>query len=77
MRLAVIGDVHGQWHAADVVALQRLGAHCALFVGDYGEEDLALVQSIAEIQHVKAMLLGNHDAWCAPQTRHRARQLPL
>ena len=66
----MIGDVHGQWHAADVVALRSLGAHCALFVGDYGEEDLALVQSIAEIEHTKAMLLGNHDAWCAQNCAH-------
>lgn len=64
VRLAVIGDVHGQWNPEDVVALGRLGAHCALFVGDFGEEDLPLVHSIAGIDHPKAVLLGNHDAWC-------------
>ena len=68
VRLAVIGDVHGQWHAADVVALHQLGADCVLFVGDFGEEDLKLVTGIANIDHPKAVILGNHDAWCPPDT---------
>ena len=63
VRLAVVGDVHGKWHAADVVALQHLEADCALFVGDIGEEDLELVGAIADMDHPKAVILGNHDAW--------------
>ena len=66
--MAVIGDVHGQWHAADVVALHQLGADCVLFVGDFGEEDLKLVTGIANIDHPKAVILGNHDAWCSTDT---------
>ncbi|MEB3289480.1 MAG: TIGR04168 family protein [Leptolyngbya sp.] len=61
--LAVVGDVHDQWSEADGLALQQLGVDLALFVGDFGNEAVALVRQIARLDLPKAVILGNHDAW--------------
>jgi hypothetical protein len=34
-----------------------------VFVGDFGEEDVALVSRVALFNYPKAVILGNHDAW--------------
>lgn len=63
MRLAVVGDVHGQWSERDEAALRWLGADMALFVGDFGEEVVELVGRVAALDVPKAVILGNHDTW--------------
>jgi predicted phosphohydrolase len=63
LKAAIVGDVHGQWSKDDVTALQFLDVDVVLFVGDFGEEDLALVSKIADVPLPKAVILGNHDAW--------------
>lgn len=61
--IAVIGDVHDQWDADDERALQRLGVDLVLLVGDFGNEAVDVVRSIAALNLPKAVILGNHDAW--------------
>ncbi|KAK3131773.1 hypothetical protein QOZ80_6AG0511210 [Eleusine coracana subsp. coracana] len=34
-----------------------------LFTGDYGNENVQLVQSISDLQFPKAAILGDHDCW--------------
>lgn len=63
LTLAVIGDIHNHWTAADGQILQHLGVDLALFVGDVGNEAVDLVRSIAALPLPKAVILGNHDAW--------------
>ena len=63
LRIAVIGDVHDQWDEADIAALHSLEVDLALFVGDFGNEAVAVVRSIARLNLPKAAILGNHDAW--------------
>lgn len=63
LKVAVIGDVHDQWDQGDAAALYHLGVDLALFVGDFGNEAVALVQQIADLDLPKAVILGNHDAW--------------
>jgi uncharacterized protein (TIGR04168 family) len=63
IKIAAIGDVHDQWHEADNQALQALEVDLALFVGDFGNESLEVVQRIANLPLPKAVILGNHDAW--------------
>ncbi|PSC67882.1 metallophosphoesterase [Micractinium conductrix] len=75
IRLAVIGDVHSQWGADSAAALEFLGADVAVFVGDFGEEDVALIRSVAALPHPKAVMLGNHDAWFSLTPRGRQRYL--
>lgn len=63
LRIAIIGDVHDQWDEHDAVMLHSLQADLALFVGDFGNEAVEVVRSIAALDLPKAAILGNHDAW--------------
>ncbi len=73
-----VGDVHEQWSAAaDGAALRALGADHCIFVGDIGNRaNVQLVQSIAELDHPKSVILGNHGtitiyyaSWCCSGSR--------
>jgi uncharacterized protein (TIGR04168 family) len=61
--IAVVGDVHDLWEAEDEVALRHLGVDLVLLVGDFGNEAVDLVRTIAQLSLPKAVILGNHDAW--------------
>uniref|UniRef100_A0A1J3HP19 Calcineurin-like phosphoesterase domain-containing protein n=1 Tax=Noccaea caerulescens TaxID=107243 RepID=A0A1J3HP19_NOCCA len=64
VRIAVVGDIHGFWNLnEDRKALGLLQPDLVLFTGDFGEEDVPLVQSVAALPFPKAVILGNHDAW--------------
>lgn len=63
LRIAVVGDVHDQWEAADATALERLAVDLVLLVGDFGNESVAVVKAIAALPIPKAVILGNHDCW--------------
>lgn len=63
IKIAVIGDVHDQWDQLDAPALHSLGVDLVLFVGDFGNESVEVVRSIAQLTLPKAAILGNHDAW--------------
>ncbi len=63
IKIAVVGDVHDQWEEEDGIALQHLGVDLVLFVGDFGNEAVSVVQAIAALDIPKAVILGNHDAW--------------
>jgi uncharacterized protein (TIGR04168 family) len=63
IRIAIVGDVHDQWEAADEVALRHLGVDLVLFVGDFGNEAVELVGRLAALDLPKAAIFGNHDAW--------------
>lgn len=32
-------------------------------LGDFGNENVEIVQSVAELEFPKAVILGNHDSW--------------
>lgn len=61
--IAVVGDIHEQWEAADGLALKHLGVDLVLFVGDFGNESVEVVRRIADLDVPKAVIAGNHDAW--------------
>lgn len=63
IKIAVVGDVHDLWDADDEIALTQLGVDLVLFVGDFGNESVPVVQKIAGLSLPKAVILGNHDAW--------------
>lgn len=62
-RIAVVGDVHDLWDEEDEAALQQLNVDLVLLVGDFGNESVGVVRSIAQLNLPKAVILGNHDAW--------------
>lgn len=72
--IAVIGDVHDRWEEQDNIALKHLGVDLALFVGDFGNESVEIVRTIANLDIPKAVILGNHDAWytASPWGRKKA-----
>ncbi|MEO0986695.1 MAG: TIGR04168 family protein [Cyanobacteria bacterium J06639_14] len=63
LRIAIIGDVHDQWEEQDADMLQHLQVDLVLFVGDFGNEAVEVVRSIAALNLPKAAIFGNHDAW--------------
>lgn len=63
IQIAVVGDIHQLWEAEDAIALGQLGVDLVLFVGDFGNEAVDIVQMIAAIDLPKAVIMGNHDAW--------------
>lgn len=66
VKIAVVGDVHNQWEAADREAIAHLGVDLVLFVGDFGNEAVPVVQQVAALETPKAVILGNHDAKAQP-----------
>ena len=63
IKIAVVGDIHDLWDHEDEAALKALGVDLVLLVGDFGNESVEVVRSIAQMDLPKAAILGNHDAW--------------
>lgn len=63
IRIAAIGDIHDLWDERDNAILKKLNVDLALFVGDFGNESLEVVATVAALDLPKAAVLGNHDAW--------------
>ncbi|NJN87626.1 MAG: TIGR04168 family protein [Leptolyngbyaceae cyanobacterium SL_7_1] len=63
LTIAIVGDVHDLWDANDELALKHLGVDLVLLVGDFGNESVEVVRSIAALDLPKATIFGNHDAW--------------
>jgi uncharacterized protein (TIGR04168 family) len=63
LKIAVVGDVHDQWEEEDAIALKSLEVDLVLFVGDFGNESVDVVRTIASLDIPKAVVMGNHDAW--------------
>jgi len=64
IKIAIVGDVHDLWQPIeDRLALKSLEVDLVLFVGDFGNESIEVVQAIANLDIPKAVILGNHDAW--------------
>ncbi|MEC4806374.1 MAG: TIGR04168 family protein [Jaaginema sp. PMC 1079.18] len=63
IKIAAIGDIHDRWDREDNIALQQLGVDLALFVGDFGNESIAVVRHLVALDVPYAAILGNHDAW--------------
>ena len=61
MRLAIAGDLHGDWTFHDEHLLEQLRPDALLFVGDLSDGDLRLVKAITRLKLPCAVILGNHD----------------
>ncbi|KAL9232419.1 hypothetical protein vseg_007533 [Gypsophila vaccaria] len=64
LRIVVVGDIHEEWELlSDSKALEFLRPDLVLFTGDFGNENVEIVRSVASINMPKAAILGNHDSW--------------
>jgi len=61
--MLVVGDVHGMWDDVDRAFVEGGDQDVVIFVGDIGDEHVALVGAIARLECKKVVILGNHDAW--------------
>ena len=74
--LIIVGDVHNKWSdLLDRAALRVLAPSAVLFVGDLGNQDVALTATIASLAPAFNLvtILGNHDAWYCLTDRGRKR----
>jgi uncharacterized protein (TIGR04168 family) len=67
-RIVCVGDVHDDWNAVDESALRALRPNLVLFVGDYGNENVEIVQRISDFAATDgapavAAVLGNRDGF--------------
>ena len=62
LRLAIAGDLHGQWDALDAALIERLAPDALLVVGDLADGDLRFPRRLRELNLPVACVLGNHDA---------------
>ena len=53
------------WDDVDRRYVESGSQDTVIFVGDFGEEDVAIVSRIASLECEKAVILGNHDGWWA------------
>ena len=62
LRLAIAGDLHGQWDQADAQLLDILQPDALLVVGDLADGDVMLPRLLRQLKLPVACVLGNHDA---------------
>ena len=62
LRLAIAGDLHGQWDHHDVALLESLCPDALLVVGDLADGDERLPRRLRQLDLPVACVLGNHDA---------------
>jgi uncharacterized protein (TIGR04168 family) len=77
MRIAIAGDLHGQWDAVDVALLGRLAPDAVLVVGDLSDGQERIAASLGRLDHPLACILGNHDTGKDATGRRLQRQIDL
>ncbi|MFM7456188.1 MAG: TIGR04168 family protein, partial [Vulcanococcus sp.] len=75
LRIAIAGDLHGQWDASDERLLELLAPDALLVVGDLSDGQPRIPQRLAALPLPLACILGNHDAGRDPSGRTLRRQL--
>jgi uncharacterized protein (TIGR04168 family) len=77
MRLAIAGDLHGQWDRRDVDLLGHLAPDALLVVGDLSDGQERIAASLASLPLPVACILGNHDTGKDHSGRKLQRQIDL
>ncbi|MFS6827516.1 metallophosphoesterase [Cyanobium sp. ATX-6F1] len=74
-RLAIAGDLHGQWDGSDVELLAQLAPDALLVVGDLHNGQQRIAASLGKLSLPLACILGNHDTGRDASGRTLQRQL--
>ncbi|MEY2644409.1 MAG: hypothetical protein RLZZ611_1058 [Cyanobacteriota bacterium] len=75
LRIAIAGDLHGQWDHTDELLLERLAPDALLVVGDLSDGSTRIPSRLAALPLPVACILGNHDCGRDPSGRTLRRQL--
>jgi uncharacterized protein (TIGR04168 family) len=75
LRIAIAGDLHGQWDGHDEALLASLQPDALLVVGDLSDGQARIPQRLAGLNLPLACILGNHDAGRDASGRTLRRQL--
>lgn len=75
MRLAIAGDLHGQWDHSDHALLELLAPDALLVVGDLSDGTPRIPVLLRQLELPVACVLGNHDSGKDPSGHTLARQL--
>ncbi len=71
LRIAIAGDLHGQWDASDEQVLEHIAPDALLVVGDLSDGQQRIPARLAALPLPLACVLGNHDYWSgADEVRH-------
>lgn len=77
IRLAIAGDLHGQWDAHDEAILARSQPDALLVVGDLSDGHTRIPRRLAALELPLACILGNHDCGRDGSGRTLQTQLDL
>jgi len=75
LRIAIAGDLHGQWDHVDEQLLARLAPDALLVVGDLSDGQARIPARLAQLSLPVACILGNHDTGRDASGRTLQRQL--
>ena len=75
LRIAIAGDLHGQWDHTDEQLLERLAPDALLVVGDLSDGNGRIPVRLAALPLPLACILGNHDTGRDPSGQTLRRQL--
>jgi uncharacterized protein (TIGR04168 family) len=77
IRIAIAGDLHDQWDAADQRLLERIRPDALLLVGDLSDGHARIPSLLRQVPLPMACILGNHDTGRDPSGGRLLRQLDL
>ncbi|MFM7652365.1 MAG: TIGR04168 family protein [Vulcanococcus sp.] len=77
LRIAIAGDLHGQWDASDEQVLEHIAPDALLVVGDLSDGQQRIPARLASLALPLACVLGNHDCGRDPSGRTLHRQLEI
>jgi len=75
LRIAIAGDLHGQWDHTDEQLLEQLAPDALLVVGDLSDGNGRIPVRLAALPMPLACILGNHDTGRDPSGQTLRRQL--
>ena len=61
LKIAIVGDCHGQWSELDIEILSIIKPDIVLFVGDISDGSIKIIKKINLINIPTYVILGNHD----------------
>ena len=75
LKIAIVGDCHGQWSELDIGILSIIKPDIVLFVGDISDGNIKIIKKINLINIPTFVILGNHDRGKDPSGETLLKQI--